>query len=148
MLNDGSEYNQIIFEPNLENVSQLDKVSLQYALCKFLAEVTKVKDGTDYPGKTLYEMLLSIHKYLNENSLNWKLIDDPEFVTLRTVLDNIIKERAESNIGMIKRQAEVLPLQIENDLWQQNVLGKDAPDKLRSIVLFLIGINCGLHPGA
>ena len=29
-----------------------------------LAEVTKMKDGSDYPGKTLYQLCVSIQKYL------------------------------------------------------------------------------------
>ena len=61
--------------------------------------------GTDYPGKTLYEMIICIQKHLNENGVNWKLLEDSEFKTLKTVLDNVMKEHAESNIGLNKCQA-------------------------------------------
>ena len=146
-LNDSSEFDQKLFDSNLKNVNGLNKESLQYSLCKFIPEVTKVKDGADYPDKTLYEMLLSIQKHINEQGINWKLIDDPEFCTLKTVLDNVMKERAEANIGMTMKQAEVIPYQFENELWNKKVLGEDTPDKLGSTVLFLIGINCGLRAG-
>ena len=48
---------------------KLDKSNLEFALCKFIAEVTKVKDGSDYPGKTLYQMCVSIQKHLNHNGI-------------------------------------------------------------------------------
>ena len=32
----------------------------QFAICKFLAEVRKVKDGGEYPGSTLYHLVVSI----------------------------------------------------------------------------------------
>ena len=48
---------------------------------------------------------------------------------------------------MVKRQANVISYKFENSLWEKNILGEDTPDKLRNTVLFLIGINCGLHAG-
>ena len=48
---------------------------------------------------------------------------------------------------MVKRQAEVIPLNFENELWRKGVLGEDSPNKLRDTVLFLIRINVGLQAG-
>ena len=47
----------------------------------------------------------------------------------------------------MKRQAEVISKEHENELWRLNVLGKDTPDKLRQTVLFMIGIHFGLQAG-
>ena len=116
-------------------------------MCKFLAGVTKVKDGSDYPGKTLYHICVSIQKHLWLNGKKWKLVEGCEFGQIRTVLDNLMKDRASRNIGLIKKQAEVIPCDFQNSLWDTGVLGKDTPDKLRSTVLFLIGINVGLCAG-
>ena len=58
-----------------------------------------------------------------------------------------MKERTESNIGMTVRHAEVVDPSIEESLWKSNFLGEDTPDKLRSTVLFLLGMNCGLRAG-
>ena len=87
-----------IFEANLEEVKSLTKESLYHSLCMFIPEVTKVRDSTDYPGKTLYEMITSIQKYLHQNKIFWKLIDDVEFIEVRTVLDNVMKERAQQKL--------------------------------------------------
>ena len=40
------------------------------------------------------------------------------------------------NIGMTKKQAEVITYEHENLLWVRGVLGEDTPDKLRETVLF------------
>ena len=55
-----------IFNADLSKVELLMKEDLSHALCIFIPEVTKL-DGTDYPGKTLYEMVTSIQKYLHQN---------------------------------------------------------------------------------
>ena len=58
-----------------------------------------------------------------------------------------MKERAEANIGMVKKQAEFIPQDLEMSMWKSGVLGEVSPDKLRATVLFLIGINCGMRAG-
>ena len=72
-------------------------------------------------------MVTSIQKYLSQNNVFWKLIDDPEFIDVRTVLDNLMKEHAEQNIGVVKRQANFIPMEFENVLWDKGVLGEDDP---------------------
>ena len=140
-------YDVIIDEANLDKLSELTKELLIYALCRFIPEVTKCRDGSDYPGKTLYEMVVSIQKYLNQNNLPWKLIDDPEFIDVKTVLDNVMKERARANMGLVRKQAQVISLDYEEKLWQNGILGEDTAQKLRDTVLFLLGINLALRAG-
>ena len=146
-LNDIMQFDNAIFAANLDEIESLSKENLEYTMCRFIPEVTKLKSGKDYPGKTLYEMCVAIQKYCNLNGKNWKLVDGPDFQQLRTVLDNVMKDRALRNIGMVKNQAGVIPMGFENSMWEPGVLGEDSPDKLRDTVLFLIGINCGLHAG-
>ena len=135
-----------LLEVDVDLVNSLTKEELSYALCKFIAEVTK-KDGTDYPGKTLYELIVSIQKYLNQKNIPWKLIDDPSFLDVKTVLDNVMKERALANIGMVKKQAEFITEEYENQLWRSGTLGEDTPEKMHNTVLFLLGINLALRAG-
>ena len=58
-----------------------------------------------------------------------------------------MQEHANANIVMIKCQANVITFEYEDMLWSKDFLGEQNPDQLRSTVLFLIGINCGLHAG-
>ena len=58
-----------------------------------------------------------------------------------------MKERAESNLGTVKLQAEFIDMNHENQIWAMGVLGEDSPVKLHNTVLFLLGINLGLRAG-
>ena len=135
-LNDNDMKDAIIEQTDLYNLCELKREHLEYSLCRFIPEVTKVKDGTDYLAKTLYEMVIAIQKYVNEKGFYWKLIDDPEFSKVKAVLDNVMKERTESNIGTTVKRADVIDPELENDLWNRNFLGEDIPEKLRYTVLF------------
>ena len=46
--------------------------SLAFALCHFLMEVKKV-DGTDFPGKTLYNILICVQFHLEYLGLDFRL---------------------------------------------------------------------------
>ena len=92
-------YDKDVTDANLEDLTTVTKQNLENALCIFIAEVTKVC-GEDFPGKTLYQLSVSIQKYLNESGLMWKLVDGPDFKQFRIVLDNVMKERVQQNIGM------------------------------------------------
>ena len=140
-------YDILIDEANLDNLPELRKDIFIYVISRFIPEVVKVKDGSDYPGKTLYEIVVSIQRYLNENGVNWKILDDTEFKEVRTVLDNVMKERASRNIGMVRKQAEYIPFDYEDKMWKDGVLGEEFPNQLRDTVLFLLGINLVLRTG-
>ena len=144
-LSDPIQFDVKIFESDLAKLKLLTKDNLCYSLCILIAEVTKVSNLKDYPGKTLYEMLTSIQKYLHQNRLMWKILDVVQFLDLKVVLDNIMKEHAAQNIGMTVKQVVTMPYEVENELWMKGILGEDTPDKLCDTVLFLLGINLGLH---
>ena len=140
-------YDVAIYYADLCNLEELTKANLNSALCRFTPEVTKQKGDGPYPGRTLYQMICAIQKHLNVNKLPWKLLEGEgsDFPDVRTVLDNVMKERTLANIGVSKKKAGVITLEMENELWQRGVLGEDTPDKLRNTVLFLIGINATLR---
>ena len=123
----------------------MEKLQFIFLICKFLAEVTKVKDGTEYPGQTLYHLVVSIQKFLNEKGKYWKIIEGKEFVEVHNVLDNLMKQRARNNIGTVRRQAQMISMKHEDELWGKGILSEDSPDKLCDTVLFLLGINLGLR---
>ena len=57
-----------IFDANLENLSTVTKENLKHSLSVFIAEVKKV-NGDDFPGQTLYQLVVSIQHYLNEHNI-------------------------------------------------------------------------------
>ena len=145
-LNGIVDFDVRIWEADIDRYETLDIEQFKFALCKFLAEIRKIS-GEEYPGRTLYHMVVSIQKFLNEKGVDWKLIDGNQFKEVRTVLDNLMKQRASENIGTVVRQAEVISMKHEDELWNSRVLGEDSPNKLRDTVLFLIGLNFGLRAG-
>ena len=49
------------------------------------------------------------------------------------------------NLGVNSRQADLITVEMENDLWRRGFLGEDTPDKLRTTVYFILGISCYLR---
>ena len=70
-----SQEHLISFHVDLDDISKLSKEDLVQPLCQFLTEVKKL-DGSDYPGKTLYEILISLQFWLETKGISWKLIND------------------------------------------------------------------------
>ena len=131
---------------DLNDCNNLVKDDFEYSMCKFVAEVVKAKDGSDYPGRTLYQLCVSVQKYLFMNGIKWKLIEG-DFDKLQNVLDNVMKERAADCIGTTVRCAGFITKEIEYKMWSDAVLGEENPGQLRETVLFLLGLNVGLHAG-
>ena len=125
-------------------MESLTPENFQHALCYFVPEVTKVKGDGPYPGRTLYEMIVALQKYLKVNKIYWKLVDPIQFPDLNIVLDNVMQERTAMNVGGLKRQAQVISYDSEDLLWKGGILGEETPDQLRNTVLFFIGINISL----
>ena len=139
------EVDNTILECDLNNLHAISKQNLEYSLCRSVPEVTKSKGDGLYLGKTLYKMIVAIQKFMQINKIKWKLIHGDDFEDLRIVLDNVMKECCADNVGMLKKQADLISYEYEEVMWQKGILGKDMPDKLRSTVLFWLGINLALR---
>ena len=138
-------YDVGIYYADLNTLETLEKSNLKHPLCRFIPEVTRVKGDGPCPGKMLYQMIVAIQKYLNINKINWKLVDGNDFHDPHVVHDNVMQERTALNIGVTKKQAQVISYETEQDLWNRGFLGEDTPDKLCDTALFLIGINVYLR---
>ena len=141
------QYDYAIHNAILNDLANLKADNLCQALCRFVPEVTKKKGGGPYPGRTLYQLVGAIQKYLNVNKIPWQIAEGKgeDFEDVRIVLDNVMKERTAANIGVTKRQANLVTSDIENKMWKEGILGEDMPDKLRDTVLFLLGLNVTLR---
>ena len=83
--------------PNLESIlcdlndkTSITKSALIFALTRFLSEIKKV-DGGEYPGKTLYDILICLQFHLETIGLGWKLLNDKTFKDVKFTLDNLMK---------------------------------------------------------
>ncbi len=69
----------------------LSKTSLASCLCKFLNEI-KRKDRSEFAGKGLYNIVILLQFHLEQWGFMWKLVEDPEFKTVRFTVDNLMKQ--------------------------------------------------------
>ena len=144
---DSEECEEDILFSDIDEPSCLSKDRFEVALCRFIVEVKKYKEDEDYPGRTLYHMACALQNHLKKHNIMWKLVHGTDFQNFNRVLDRVMQERSALRIGTVRRQAQVISLELEDKLWKQNVLGEDTPDKLRSTVLYLLGVNCALRAG-
>ena len=92
---------------DLDDKSTITKESLIFALSHFLTEVKKV-DGSDFPGKTLYEILICMQFHLECIGFAWKLVNDEAFKDIKYTLDNVMKIRASQGVGKSGKKAQIL----------------------------------------
>ena len=129
---------------DIHDFENLTKSRFIEAMCYFIPEVVKKNDEL-YPGPTLYQMCVAIQKFLNFNKIMWKIVEGPEFYEIKTVLDNVMKERTLMGVGNGKKIAKLITFEMENDLWDRGFLGSDTPDKLRTTVFYQLGLKCCLR---
>ena len=75
---------------DLEDRATISAHSLTFALCRFITEVKKV-DGSEFPGKTLYDIIVCVQFHVECMGFAFKLINDEGFHDLKYTLDNTMK---------------------------------------------------------
>ncbi len=124
---------------------ELNKLHLCHTLCSFVNEFRQ-KDGQEYPGKTLYDLVLCIQFHLEKKGKFWKLIDDQEMVRLKFTLDNLMKDQCAQRLGS-SLSSDPISFDQEEVLWSRGILGEQDPTQLRNTVMFLLGISFALLGG-
>ena len=120
---------------------------LNYNLTRFLMEIRKEKDGSDYPPNTLHEIITSIQLHFHLLGKNYRFLLQEQFAPIRNTLDNLMQSRARQGLGSIKNKADIITLEEENLMWSKGVLGFDDPDVLVSTIVYLFGLNFALRAG-
>ena len=128
---------------DLDEVCTITEDSLIYAVTRFLTEVKKL-DGTDFPGKTLYGILVCVQFHLETLGIVWKLLNNDVFHNVKFTLDNLMKIRAAQGLGISVKKAQILMSFDEEYLWSLGLLGTHCPEVLLNTLLFMIGKGCAL----
>ena len=84
---------------DLAFVKYFSKVDLCYSLSRFITEVKKLDKYRLIPGKTLREIVIMVQMHLHQNGVYWKLLDDPEFRTLRNILEQCYEGQTFTRFG-------------------------------------------------
>ena len=131
---------------NLDDRATITATSLDFALCRFITEVKKV-DGSDFPGKTLYDIIICLQFHLECLGFSFRLINDAIFRDIKFTVDNTMKQRVSKGIGLSVRQAQVLSITDEDYLWSMGYLGTSNPDQLLNTIVFCVGKGFALRAG-
>ena len=133
-------------ECDLDDKSTITKETLVFALTRFLTEVKKI-DGSEYPSRTLYDILICVQFHLECLGFAWKLLNDETFKEVKYTLDNLMKLRTSQGIGNVVKKAQILSFCDEDYLWSIGLLGDQDLDTLLNTVVFTIGKGCALRAG-
>ena len=131
---------------DLDDVNTITQDSLIFAVCRFVTEIKKI-DGSDFPGKTLYDIIVCLQFQLELLGFNWKLLNEGVFTEVRFTLDNMMKLRTSQGIGISVKKAQILSFTDEDYLWSLRLLGTKTPESLLTTVVFMIGKGCALRAG-
>ena len=133
-------------ECDLDDQSTFSEQSLIFAVSHFVTEVKKL-DGSDFPGKTLYDIVICIQFHLETKGFAWKLLNDNTFKDVKFVLDNVMKIRTQQGLGTSVCKTQIFTPTYEDILWSLGLLGESAPEILLTTVTFLIWKGFALRAG-
>ena len=131
-------------ECDLNDVMTITEENAIYTLVCFLTEVKKL-DGSDFPPRTLYDILICVQFHLENLGFGWRLLIDDTFKNVKFTLDNLMKLRTSQGLGTTVKKAQVLMPFDEDLLWSLGLLGSQNPEVLLNTIVFVLGKGCALH---
>ena len=86
------------------------------------------KDNGEYKGDTIFPIISAIQRFYEINGRTVSLLSDSKFASLRNVVSNTMREKVKQGVGLFRKKAEVISVEIENSLWENGILGCQDPD--------------------
>ena len=130
---------------DLSNLFTFSVGDFEYSVARFIREVKRV-DNKDYPPATLREIVIMLQMFMQENGINWKLLDGEQFPVLRNVLDNTMKERTAEGLGS-RQSSAIIAMKDENTMFNMGVLGDENAQQLLDTVIYMLGLHLALRGG-
>ena len=126
-------------------LAQLDTQELQYWLCCLIHEARK-KDGLEYPPNTLCHFICGIMRHIRHNCGRPEIdfFKDRGFSDFRS---SLMKRLQSAGIGSVKKRAEPLTMEEEEQLWEKKILGDHSPKALLNTMMFMNGLYFALRSG-
>ena len=137
---------QLNISPIRTELVEMTTDEMCYAMIRFVLEVRK-QNGEEYPSNTLYEMIIAIQLYLSIKGVDVKFLKDECFKPLSNTLDTRMKELAASGKRVPRRQAEIITIDEEEQMWKTGILGSSSPQQLLDTTLYMIGMHFALRAG-
>ena len=118
-------------------------------LCVSISELRK-EDGSEYTPRSIAQYIAGLQRYIiDEKGVQVKLADPDNsvFRPLHRTLENRYRKLHATGVGTNRKQADVISLDEEDQLWQTGVLSSESPVSLLRAVFYLNGINFVLRGG-
>ena len=128
---------------------EYDPSVISECLQRFVSEARRA-DGTNYPPKTIYQMLCGLLRYSRENQsdpANFLDRKDSRFKKLHATCDVIFRALHDQGIGVEKRATPVVSQANEDKLWEAGVLNTSTPIGLQRAVFYYVGKVCCIRGG-
>ena len=122
----------------------MSDAEMNYSVPFFLAEIKK-RNGDDYPAATLRHIVLCLQKFLEIQGRHVQFLSDLKFRSIRDMLDALMKQRTQAGVGVHCRQAQVITEDMENTLWEKDLLGDHCPNTLLNTLVYLFGLHFALR---
>ena len=116
---------------------------LNYFLPRFVMEVRK-QNGERYPPNSLWQMVTALQAFMRMKGRHVSLVNDVSFKPIQDALDVEMKESQKAGLGR-RKQADVLPGKVEEDMWDTGVLGTGDPKTLLDTLMFTLGYYFALR---
>ena len=84
----------------MDDINTICVENLVSGMRRFITDVHKL-DGSDFPAKTLFQIVVCVQFHLETLGFTWKLFDNKEFTELKFTLDNIMKQRVTNGVGIV-----------------------------------------------
>ena len=107
-------------------------------------------EGTEYPPKTLYQLLCGLLRYAREQQMdpvNFLNRKDPRFKKLHATCDVVFRSLRDAGVGTETKSAKVIDQSSEDKLWETGVLNSNTPIGLQNAVFYYVGKVCCLRGG-
>ena len=113
-------------------------------LPRFVIEIRRT-DGSNFPPKTLYQMFLNMQLMVKDLNLPFNLLTDKEFEKTRRFLDDRMKQLTANGYQPVKKRAAIITDEMEQELWNNDILGSSNPKQLLWTVYFIVGKRFALR---
>jgi len=91
------------------------------------------------------DILFYVCKFLEIQGRHVQFLSDLKFRSIRDTLDALVKQRIQAGVGVHCRQAQVITEDMENTLWEKDLLGDHCPTTLLNTLVYLFGLHFALR---
>ena len=141
------QHREVTNNDTIPELEQISKIELDYWLSRFVLEVRK-KNGSVYPPNTLVHLCSGIMRQIRWGGRpEIDIFKDEAFASFRSTLDAEMKRLQSQGIGTLKKQAEIITVEEEDQLWEMKILGDLTPKSLVDTMIFYNGLFFALRSG-